>query len=254
MSEAPEVVVESGRGISPIWLIPVVAVLVAITLAVQAVRDRGVEVTILFESAEGLEAGKSKVKYRDVEIGTVDDVELRGPEHVAVTCTLRKDAAQYLTESAVFWVVRPRVGGGRISGLGTLVSGSYVTLQLGKVGDKRKREFTGLEVPPLAAEDEPGLSLVLHTDHLGGLDAGSPVFFRDIHVGDVLKYELAEDGKNVDVHVAIGSSHSDLVRTNSRFWNAGGVELSLGSGGLDIKTESLQSILAGGVAVDSPAG
>jgi paraquat-inducible protein B len=253
-SEAPEVVVESARRISPIWLIPIVAAIVAITLAYRAIQERGIEVTILFESAEGLVADKSKVKYREVEIGTVDDVALRDVDHVVVTCTLDKEAASYLTESALFWVVRPRVGSGRISGLGTLVSGSYLTLRPGKEDDAAAREFTGLEVPPLADDDEPGLPLVLHTAHLGGLDAGSPVFFRDIHVGDVLSYKLAQDGRTVDVHVAIGSSHVHLVRTNSRFWNAGGVELSLGSGGLDIKTESLESILAGGIAFDSPAG
>ncbi len=253
-SEAPEVVVESGRRISPIWLIPIVAVIVAGSLAYQSIQNRGPKIVILFESAEGLEAGKSKVKYLEVEIGTVDLIHIHDPKTVEVHCSLMKGAAQYITKSAQFWVVRPRIGGGGITGLGTLVSGSYVTLRLGKPGDSPERRFTGLETPPLSTDDEPGLQIVLHTDHLGGLDNGSPVFFRDLHVGDVLRYELSRDGKTVDVRVLIGSSHASLVRTNSRFWNAGGVELSLGSGGLDIKTESLQSILSGGVAFDSPAG
>ncbi|TDJ04597.1 MAG: MCE family protein, partial [Deltaproteobacteria bacterium] len=253
-SEAPEVVVESGRRISPIWLIPIVALIVAGSLAYQAIQNRGPRIVILFESAEGLEAGKSKVKYLEVEIGTVDLVQVHDPKTVAVHCTIDKHASKYITKSAQFWVVRPRVGGGGITGLGTLVSGSYVTFRLGKLGDPPERRFTGLETPPLSIEDDPGLQIVLHTDHLGGLDNGSPVFFRDIHVGDVLRYELSKDGKTVNVQVVIGSSHASFVRTNSRFWNAGGVELSLGSGGLDIKTESLQSILAGGVAFDSPGG
>jgi paraquat-inducible protein B len=253
-SEAPEVVVEKGRGLSPIWLIPIVALIVAGVLAYQAIQERGPQVVILFESAQGLEAGKSKVKYRDVEIGTVDLIGLHDPKHVEVHCSLDKRAAPYLTESTKFWVVRPRVGGGNISGLGTLISGAYLTLQIGKPDDPRARQFTGLEEPPLSAEDAPGVRFLLHTDHLGGLDTGSPVFFRDIHVGDVARWELSKDGKTVDVQLMISSAHAQLVRTNSRFWNAGGVELSLGSGGLDIKTESLQSIMAGGVAFDSPDG
>ena len=253
-NDAPEVVVEKGRGFSPIWLIPIVAVIVAATLAYEAIQSRGPEIVILFESAEGLEAGKSKVKYHEVEIGTVDLIRIRDPKTVEVHCTLAKGGSEYITKSAQFWVVRPRVGAGGISGLGTLVSGAYLTFRLGNTDDPRQRQFTGLETPPLSTADEPGLRIALHTDHLGGIDAGSPVFFRDIHVGDVLGYELSKDGRTVDVQLVISSSHPSLVRKNSRFWNAGGVELSLGSGGLDIKTESLRSILAGGVAFDSPGG
>ncbi len=253
-SDAPEVVVEKGRGLSPIWLIPIVALIVAGILAYQAIQERGPKVMILFESAEGLVAGKSKVKYRDVEIGTVDLIQLHDPKHVEVHISLNKRATPYLTESAKFWVVRPRVGSGGVSGLGTLISGAYLTVQIGKPEDPRTRQFTGLEEPPLSAEDAPGVRFLLHTDHLGGLDTGSPVFFRDIHVGDVARWKLSKDGKTVDVQVIISSAHAQLVRSNSRFWNAGGVEMSLGSGGLDIKTESLQSILAGGVAFDSPDG
>jgi paraquat-inducible protein B len=252
--ETPEVVVEKGRGLSPIWLIPIVALIVAGVLAYQAIQERGPQVVVLFESAEGLEAGKSKVKYREVEIGTVDLIRLHDPKHVEVHCSLDKRAASYLTESTKFWVVRPRVGSGGISGLGTLISGAYLTLQIGKPEDPRARQFTGLEEPPLSAEDAPGMRFLLHTDHLGGLDTGSPVFFRDIHVGNVARWELSKNGKTVDIQVMISSAHAQLVRSNSRFWNAGGVEMSLGSGGLDIKTESLQSILAGGVAFSSPDG
>jgi paraquat-inducible protein B len=253
-SEAPEVVVERGRGISPIWLIPIVALIVAGTLAYQAYQNRGPRVVIVFESAEGLEAGKSKVKYREVEVGTVDLIRIRDPEHVEVHCSLDKGATSYLTQSTKFWVVRPRVGSGRVSGLETLISGAYLTFRPGNPDDPRERRFTGLETPPLFAEGEPGLRILLHTDHLGGLDTGDPVFYRDIHVGNVAGWELSKDGKTVDVQVEIDASHASLVRSNSHFWNAGGVELSLGSGGLDVKTESLQSILAGGVAFDSPGG
>lgn len=247
-------VVHGRKGLSPIWLIPLVAIVVAAGLAYRTVQERGPKVVILFESAEGLEAGKSKVKYRDVEIGTIDEIRLRDLQHVEVHCSLNKRAAPYLNEEARWWVVRPRVGHGSISGLGTIVSGSYLTVDPGAPGGKGQREFVGLEVPPLPDADAPGTPIVIHTDHLGGLDHGSPIFFRDIHVGDVRRFQLAEDGKTVEIHALISSRHTDLVRSGSRFWNAGGVELSLGSGGLDIKTETLASILAGGIAFDSPAG
>jgi paraquat-inducible protein B len=253
-SPAEAVVVEGRRGISPIWLIPLVALLVAGGLAYRAIQERGPQVVILFESGEGLEAGKSKVKFRDVEIGTVDLVRIRDWKQVEVHCSLDKSARGHLTEGTKWWVVRPRVGHGAISGLGTIISGSYVTLEPGPKGGASQREFVGLEEPPLPAEDAPGLPIALHTNHLGGLDAGSPIFFRDIHVGDVRGFSFSKDGKTVDIDALIFSSHAGLVRSNSRFWNAGGVEVSVGSGGLHVKTETLKSILVGGVAFDSPGG
>jgi len=253
-SDAPEVVVEKGRGISPIWLIPIVALIVAAVLAYEAIQSRGPEIVIFFETAEGLEAGKSKVKYREVEIGTVELIRVHGLKQVEVHCAIHKTAAPYITKSAAFWVGRPRIGGGQISGLGTIVSGSYVTMRAGKEEDPSETEFTGLETPPLDSEDVPGLRIVLRADQLGDLDAGDPVFFREIHVGNVIGWELEKDGKAIDVRVVIDPAYAGLVRTNSHFWNSGGVELSLGSGGLDVKTESLHSILAGGVAFESPPG
>jgi paraquat-inducible protein B len=253
-SPAEPVVVEGRRGFSPIWLIPSVALIVAAGLAYRTVQEQGPKVVILFESGQGLVAGKSKVKYLGVEIGTIDAIRVRDLQHVEVQCSLGKRSRPYLTEGAQWWVVRPRVGHGAISGLGTLVSGSYLTLSAGPKGGVKRREFTGLEVPPLPPADAPGLSIVLRTDHLGGLDHGSPIFFRDIHVGDVRQFALSKDGKTVEVRALISSSHAGLVRSNSRFWNAGGIEITAGAGGIDIKTETLASILAGGIAFDSPGG
>lgn len=251
---AEPVVVKGRTGFSPIWLIPLVALIVGASLAYRAVEERGPKVVILFESGEGLVAGKSKVMYREVEIGTVDLIRLRDPEHVEVHCSLDKRTRSHLVEGAKWWVVRPRVGHGTISGLGTIVSGAHLTLALGPPGAASQREFIGLEDPPLPDLDAPGLPIVLHTQHLGGLDHGSPIFFRDIHVGAVRHFALSKDGKTVDVQAVISSQYADRVRSNSRFWNAGGVEISVGSGGIDVKTETLASILAGGVAFDSPGG
>ena len=208
---------------------------------------------IVFQSGQGLEAGKSVIKYRDIEIGTVDGVKLRGRNQVEVHCSLDKRVEGYVTEGARWWVVRPRIGHGSISGLSTVLSGSYLTLEPGPEGAAPKRQFDGLEDPPLPADDSPGLQITLHTDHLGGLDTGSPIFFRDIHAGDVKGYKLSKDGGTVDVQAVIFQHYAHLLKKSSRFWNAGGVELSVGAGGLTVKTETLKSILEGGVAFESPA-
>jgi paraquat-inducible protein B len=251
---AAKAVVARRKGISPIWLIPIIVAVVAASLAYQAIQERGIKVVVIFESAEGLTAGKSVVKYRDVEIGSVDQISFRDVDHVEVHCSINKGAVPFVTEDSKWWVVRPRVSGGGISGFETILSGSYVTFEPGTEGGKILREFTGLEEPPIPARDRPGLALVLHTDQLGGVSAGSSVYFRDIQVGDVIHTALAKDGKTVDVQIVIEGAHADLVTKASRFWDAGGIDLSVGPGGIDIKTESLATILAGGVAFDSPAG
>ncbi len=159
-----------------------------------------------------------------------------------------------MTEDATWWVVRPRVSGAGISGLETIVSGAYVTFEPGTEGGKPQREFKGLEEPPIPERDRPGLPLVLHAEQLGGVEAGSSVFFRDIDVGDVLHTGLSEDGRTVEIRLVISSQHGHLVTSASRFWNAGGIDVRIGPRGLDVKTESLASILAGGVAFDAPGG
>jgi paraquat-inducible protein B len=249
-----EAVVSRRRGVSPIWLIPIIVAVVAASLAYQAIQERGAKIVILFESAEGLTAGKSTVKYREVEIGSVDAIQFRDVTTVEVHCSIDRGAVPFVTEDSKWWVVRPRLRGGGISGLETIVSGSYVTFEPGTEGGKSQREFTGMEEPPIPARDRPGLQLVLHTDQLGGISAGTSVFFRDIEVGDVLHTTLSEDGKTVDIKIVVAATYAHLVTKASRFWNAGGIDLSVGPGGLDIKTESLASILAGGVAFDSPGG
>jgi paraquat-inducible protein B len=249
-----EAVMARRKGISPIWLIPIIVAVVAASLAYEAIQERGAKVVILFESAEGLTAGKSVVKYRDVEIGSVDQISFRDVTHIEVHCSINKGAVPFVTKDSKWWVVRPRVSGGGISGFETIISGSYVTFEPGTEGGKSQLEFIGLEEPPIPARDRPGLALVLHTDQLGGVSAGSSVYFRDIQVGDVIHTALAKDGKIVDVKIVIEAAYAHLVTKASRFWDAGGIDLSVGPGGVDIKTESLASILAGGVAFDSPSG
>jgi paraquat-inducible protein B len=258
MSETPggnaaEAAVQKRRGFSAVWAIPIVAVLVALSLAYQAITSQGPEISIRFASGEGLEAGKSKVKFREVEIGTVDSIEL-GTDHVTVHCSLVKTAAPHLTQGASFWVVRPRIGAGGISGLGTLVSGSYIAFELGPDDAARERNFVGLEQPPVTPPGAPGLRIVLHTETLGSLGPGDPIYFRHIRAGTIERSQLSEDAKRIDLDAFIDPAFAHLVQDNSRFWNTGGLELHVGGGGLDVKTASLASMLAGGISFDAPAG
>ncbi len=249
MAAAPR----SGRSLQLVWLIPLVAALVGGWLAVKAILEKGPTVTITFLTAEGLEKGKTKVRYKDVEIGLVTDVALSpDASRVFVTAELVKDAKKYLVEDARFWVVRPRISGGTVSGLGTLLSGSYVGMDIGK-SDKPKNEFVGLEVPPVIATGLPGREFVLHAPNIGSLDVGSPVYFRRLQAGQVSGHSLDKGGKGVTIKVFINSPYDRFVNTNTRFWQASGIDLTLDASGIKVSTESIVSILIGGLAFETPA-
>jgi len=249
-----EPVVGQRRKISAIWIIPVLVAIVAASFAFQAIQDRGAEIVLLFDSAEGLEAGKSRLKYRDVEIGSVDSIEFRTVDQVEVHVTVNPGAVRYVTEDAEWWVVRPRVSGSGLSGLDTILSGGYITFQPGTETASKKREFVGLEEPPVPSKDRPGMKLVLVTDSLRGIQRGASVFYRDINVGDVLHHTLSDDGKKIEISVIVQKKYAHHLTSTSRFWDAGGVDVSIGPDGLDVKTESIASILAGGISFDSPGG
>jgi paraquat-inducible protein B len=255
MPELPEAVAttKSGRSLQLVWLIPLVAALVGGWLAVKSILDKGPTVTITFLTAEGLEKGKTKLRYKDVEIGLVTDVALMpDASRVLVTAELVKDAKKYLVEDARFWVVRPRISGGTVSGLGTLLSGSYVGMDIGK-SDKPKREFVGLEVPPVISTGLPGREFVLHAPNIGSLDVGSPVYFRRLQAGQVSGHSLEKGGKGVTIKVFINSPYDKFVNTNTRFWQASGIDVTLDASGIKVSTESIVSILIGGLAFETPA-
>lgn len=253
--EAPEPIVEKARGISLIWVIPIVAIIVGAVIGVDAIRNRGVQVVITLPTAEWLDAGKTKIRYLNVEVGSVDAIAINDERGgVELHCTLHKDGVKYLTDGAKFWLVYPRVGAGGISGLGTLVSGAYVAMQLGPIDGKPQRRFEGLDTPPLQSDYLPGLTVKLHAEKLNSLDVGSPIFYRDIEVGRVERHTLAKDGSGVELSLFFPQADSHLVRADSRFWNAGGIHISGSLANLQVETESLDSIIAGGIAFDSPGG
>ncbi len=253
--ELPQPVVDKRRfKESLIWLVPVLAALVGLSLVVHNWLQEGPEITISFQSAEGLDAGKTPVKYKNVVIGRVKKIDLSPDRsHVLVEVALEKSANGFATKGTRYWVVRPRIGLGGVSGIDTLFSGAFIGADVG-VSNESQDEFNGLEAPPAVNYGALGRSFVLDSDDLGSLDVGSPVYYRRIQVGRVASYVLDKDGKGVSVRIFIESPNDRFVTKSSRFWNASGVDVSVGANGLKLNTQSLAAVLAGGVAFQDPPG
>ncbi|MGB5832709.1 MAG: MlaD family protein [Thiohalocapsa sp.] len=238
--------------VSAVWLIPLFAAVVAIGIAVNRILNEGPTIRIVFEAAEGVEAGKTHIKYKDVRIGEVSAVELHDNyAKVMVTAKIDKHAEGLMVEDAKFWVVHPRVTLSGVSGLSTLLSGNYIGFEKGK-STKKHRRFIGLEVAPVVAIDQPGRQFELTADDMGSIGIGSPIYFRRLQVGQVMAYQLAADGKSVDIKVFVNTPYDRFVSRETRFWNASGLDVSLGASGVDVRTQSLVSLLIGGVAFDTP--
>lgn len=253
--ELPQARLEERRRWSPslVWLIPVVAALIGGYLTVQAILSRGPTITIAFHNAEGLEAGKTRIKYRDVDIGEVTSVKVsEDRKSIIATAQISKEAEPYLTSDSRFWIVRPRIAGGSVSGLGTLLSGAYIGMDAGRSKTSSQR-FTGLDVPPIITGDLPGRQFVLKSADLGSLDIGAPVYFRRVPVGQVVAYALDKSGQGLDLTVFINAPYDRFVVPDTRFWHASGVDLSISANGLKVNTQSLTAIALGGIAFESPS-
>ncbi len=239
------VVPKKGTRISVVWIIPILAAVVAIGIAIQRIMSEGPTITIIFKAAEGLEAGKTFVKYKDVNIGQVTSVKLsRDHSKVEVMAKIDKSAADLMVDDAKFWVVEPRVTLSGVSGLGTLLSGNYIGFEVGN-SNKQQRNFTGLEVAPIITGGQPGRQFVLTAENLGSLGIGSPIYYRRLQAGQVIAYNLAADGKRIEIKIFVNAPYT-------RFWNASGVDASIGAGGVEVRTQSLIALIAGGLAFDTP--
>jgi paraquat-inducible protein B len=237
--------------ISIVWIIPLLAALVAIGIAIQRIRSEGPAITISFSAADGVEAGKTFIKYKDVPIGQVTAVELSEDySKVVVKAKIAKHAAGLMVEDAKFWVVQPRISLSGVSGLNTLLSGNYIGFQAGKSVESR-RSFIGLDEPPTIT-DQPGSRFVLKANRLGSLGIGAPVYYRQLNVGQVAAYRLATDGKSVEITVFVDAPFDKYVTSATRFWNTSGIDVSMSANGVEVRTESLVSLLVGGLAFDTP--
>jgi len=242
----------SRRSLSLVWLVPAVAIAVGAWLALSDWLDRGTTIIISFRTAEGLQAGKTRIKYKDLEVGVITKITL-APDlsGVIATAELVKGSESHVVEDTRFWVVRPRISGSTVSGLQTLLSGSYVAMDVGR-SKQRARVFTGLENPPAFTTDAPGRQITLRAEDIGSLDIGSPVYYRRLQVGQVAAYELEKDGRSVRITAFINAPYHQFLTSNSRFWHASGIDMALDSEGVRIKTESLVSIAIGGIAFATP--
>jgi len=249
--DLPEVAVRNRRGVSIVWIVPLLALLIGAWLAYQSFSERGVEITILFTDAEGLEAGKTKIKYRSLEVGLVRSVQLHDDlRRIVVEAEIDRSFEPHLTVNTNFWVVRPRFGTEGISGLGTYLSGTHV--EIDPAPGAPSRLFDGLEQPAASSHGEDGLQLVLTADRLGSLRLGSPVRYRDIEVGEVDSYRMLPQDAGVEIDLFIKQRYQQLVRAKSRFWNDSGVDVSLDANGLSLRADSLAAILGGAISFMTP--
>ncbi|RMR01902.1 PqiB protein [Pseudomonas syringae pv. helianthi] len=239
-------------GLSPVWLVPVIAALICLSLLINSALSKGPRIFISFQSAEGLEAHKTKIKVKNVVIGEVSAVALsKDRTGVVVTVDLNADARTFTAQDSMLWVVRPRIGTQGVTGVDTLLSGPFIAADSG-TSTHMKKHFVGQKSPPPLTFGVKGTRFTLHAQDMGSLDVGSPVYYRRIQVGQLVACRLADDGKGVDAEIFINAPNDRFVTTDTRFWNASGIGMTVDADGLKIKTESVSTVLAGGVAFVEP--
>jgi paraquat-inducible protein B len=239
--------------ISVVWIIPLVAAVIGVWVGVARIRSEGPKITIVFASAEGLEAGKTKINYKGVDVGTLATIRLsEDHQRVIATAQMAPRTEDFLLEDTQFWVVRPRISGANVTGLGTLISGAFIGMEIGK-SQEHRREFAALDTPPVVTGGQPGRFFVLKTSDLGSLDIGTPIFFRRVQAGQVASYQLDRDGRSFTLKMFVKAPYDQYVTPNTRFWQASGIDMQLSASGLNLQTQSLLSILIGGIAFETPA-
>jgi paraquat-inducible protein B len=249
----PQAATRRSRRISIIWIVPLVAVLIGGWLAWDTLSKEGPTIKIAFDSGEGLQAGQSQLKYKDIVFGTVKSLELAPDRtHVLVTLGTTRQAEPLLTEGTQFWVVKPRFFAGNVSGLETLLSGSYIGMLPAAKPGKSRRDFVGREDPPVLGAFVPGRTFLLKSKRIGSVSIGSPIFFRDLNVGEVLGWDIADMAEYVTIHAFVRAPYDSYVHDQTRFWNASGVSIKLGGTGIEVQMESFKALLLGGVAFDTP--
>jgi paraquat-inducible protein B len=246
--------VDRKRSFNPIWFVPIVAVAIGAWMVIYTIQSEGPEITIVLSTAEGIEEGKTKIKLHEVDIGMVSSVELgEDRKSVIVIASLEKEVADLLREDTQFWVVRPRIGKGGVSGLGTLLSGGYIQIEPGE-GIKGKRDFVGLEEPPVTAAGTPGIKITLTAEKAGSVSAGDPVLFKGYRVGQVETEAFDTETKLMTYGVFIEAPYDELLTTTHRFWDVSGISVSAGADGIKVDSVALETLLIGGVEVGRPTG
>ncbi|MFW5443581.1 MAG: intermembrane transport protein PqiB [Methylococcaceae bacterium] len=251
MDDLPESNIQPLSTFSIVWLVPLVAAFIGAWIGYRAWSEMGPTISITFNTAEGLDAGKTKIKYKNVEIGKVISIHINPEtEDVKVMAEMTRDIKPFLTDQTEFWVVRARVNARGVSDLSTLLSGAYIGIGPSSKGNE-KRNFKGLEVPPVITGSIPGKHFVLHTKNLGSLERDTPVYYRKFDVGLVEDVKLNDDGESITIRIFINAPYDQWVNNTTRFWNSSGIDFSMSADGIKMNTESLVSILIGGIAFES---
>ncbi|MBL4567772.1 MAG: MCE family protein [Porticoccus sp.] len=253
MSEAPPLV-SRGKRFSAIWIIPLVTLVIGVSIIVRSFMTEGPTITLDFETADGLVQGKTKVRLLSVEVGLVEQVTFKEDmSGVIATVKLERKAQSLLREDTRFWVVRARIGASGVSGLGTILAGTYIEMAPG-TGPVGRRKFVGLESPPLTPVDAPGLRLALFSDRAGSVGAGDSVLYRGYKVGRVEAMSFDADRKEVRYDIFVDAPFHELIDTTTRFWDTSGVKIKATAEGVEVRTGSIDTILLGGVAFAPPPG
>jgi paraquat-inducible protein B len=253
MTDLPVAKTRPASNWSAIWVLPLIALIIGGWLGWRAYNETGIEIQVRFESGEGIQANKTEVVYKGMSVGKVKSLKLDdegSSKGVIASIEMNKDVEQYLRTSTRFWLVKPSVTLAGITGLETLVSGNYVAISPGEGEPVRK--FKALAQEPPLSDAQPGLHLTIKADRLGSLNRGSPVFYKQIKVGQIKSYVLSEDQSTVELKVFIEPTYAKLVRKHTRFWNASGISIDANLSGVKVRSESLASIVAGGIAFATP--
>lgn len=253
MNDLPLAKKKPASNWSAIWILPIIALLIGGWLAWKAYDQAGIMIEVRFASGGGIEAGKTEVIYKGISVGKVKAVNLDSEgkaDDVVATIEMSKEAKGHLLTGTRFWLVKPSVSLAGVTGLETLVSGNYIAVSPGKGEPTLK--FKALDEAPPLSNDTPGLHLTLKADRLGSIDKDSPIFYRQLKVGRVKDYVLDDDRQTIRIHIFIEPEYANLVRKHTRFWNASGITVDAGLSGFKVRTESLASIVAGGIAFGTP--
>lgn len=249
----PEAITVKKSRFSVVWLIPLIALMIGGWLTLKYLHEKGTTIQIEFASADGIAVGKTNIKFKDVVVGIVDDIAFsRNLQNVIITATIKPEMRDHLNEATRFWVVRARVAAGEISGLGTLLSGAHIGMEPGKSG-KLKKSFKGLDNPPALLTNDLGRVFMLKAEILHSFEAGTPIYYRRLKVGEVLEYSLNAKGSSFDIEIFIRAPYDQLVYENSVFWNASGIDINVNADGFKMRTESMVALLQGGLSFDNLA-
>lgn len=255
-TELPAVQVRRQRWPSPVWLLPLAAAVISLWLLLQNWLEQGEIITVHFPSAEGIDPGNTQVRYKAVNVGKVKSVKFDANMNPLVTLALNREISDVLDCSAQFWVVRPRIRGAEISGITTLFSGTYIGMLPQRAeGELTENEnaicYQALEEPPATKPNRPGREFKLMTDSMGSLDIGTPIFYKQLQVGEVINYRLSADSGQVELDIFIDEPYYRLINKNTRFWDVSGIDVQIGSVGAEVRMESLTSLLIGGIAFET---